>query len=71
MTKLRGNSLKILLLLATARRPWTIRELARECGIRNPHGAKCHLLRLRKLGLVTWEEGRHRTLRAKCRVERV
>ena len=41
----------------------TVRDIQNHFGFRSPNGAMCHLLSLRRKGLVTWE-GRHpRTIR--------
>jgi predicted ArsR family transcriptional regulator len=46
--------------------PPTVRDLCRLTGM-NPNGVVFHLAALRKAGLVTWENGKARTLRPTCR----
>ena len=41
----------------------TIRELVTAFGFAGPNGAACHLRPLRKKGVLTWIEGKPRTLR--------
>lgn len=41
----------------------TRREVSRAFGFRSPVAAQCHLLALRKKGLVTWVDGQPRTVR--------
>lgn len=48
-------------------RPVTLRWLAREVG-QALNNVKGHLVRLRRAGLVTWDEGYGGTLRPTCRV---
>lgn len=43
--------------------PPTVREIGKAFGIRSPNGVMCHLHPLRDRGLVTWIEGKQRTLR--------
>jgi predicted ArsR family transcriptional regulator len=49
--------------------PWTFREVADELGL-SEFVVRKHLLRLRAWGLVAWEDGKCRTLRATCRFEK-
>ena len=42
----------------------TIREVATAFGFKSPNGVMCHLRPLRARGLVSWIDGRSRTLRA-------
>lgn len=46
----------------------SVRELAALLSV-SPNGAHCHLRRLRKKGLVTWNYGSWRTLRPLVRIE--
>jgi repressor LexA len=41
----------------------TIREIAREFGIRSPNGVVCHLTALKRAGLIAWNSGQARTIR--------
>lgn len=41
----------------------TIREVANAFGFKSPNGVMCHLHPLRARGLVSWIDGRSRTLR--------
>jgi repressor LexA len=41
----------------------TIREIGKAFGIASSNGVSDHLWRLRRKGLVTWVDGRSRTLR--------
>ncbi len=43
--------------------PPTVRELAALIGVSSPNGVMCHLVPLRRKGLVTWENSYGRTLR--------
>ena len=63
---IKGNTLHILSLVM--RHPGiTHRELGREC---NLPSVASYLSRLRRLGLVTWDDSKVRTLRATCQVFR-
>ncbi len=42
----------------------TLTELAHVVGLRSASTVQLHLLELRRLGLVDWEDGKHGTLRA-------
>lgn len=57
------------IIMRPGRRP-TIREICDEVGI-SINAVVCHLDDLRKKGLVTWEPGLSRTLRATCKVVKV
>ena len=41
----------------------TCRELATAFGFKGPNGAACHLRPLRRKGVITWIDGKSRTLR--------
>lgn len=41
----------------------TCRELATAFGFKGPNGAACHLRPLRRKGVITWIDGKPRTLR--------
>lgn len=41
----------------------TCRELAASFGFKGPNGAACHLRPLRRKGVITWIDGKPRTLR--------
>lgn len=41
----------------------SVRELVQAFGFKGPNGAACHLRPLRKKGVVTWVDGKPRTLR--------
>ena len=57
------------------RYPPNIRELMQAAGFCSPHSVKCHLIPLRRKGLVAWEKvetpgrGPARTLRSLVRIE--
>jgi predicted transcriptional regulator len=69
MTRLNHTSLHILGMLLDSRErgesPPTIRSIAESCG-RAWYTIQRHLWRLHRLGLVEWEAGHARTLRAMC-----
>ncbi len=44
------------------------RELAKVAGIRSLNGVNYHLRRLRRLGLIEWNDGDARTLRPTCKL---
>lgn len=67
-TILGPTAMRVLALVARPGRPPSIAEVARACGVR-VHAVQRHLDRLRRLGLVTWEVGRVRTVRPLCRLE--
>lgn len=65
-----GKRLKILGLIMQGNIdgvPVSLRELGKVCGIRSPNGVLSHLESLRAKGLITWENGKARTLKATCR----
>jgi len=41
----------------------TLREICTRFGFRSPRAAACHLEALRKKGLISWDQGKSRTLR--------
>jgi repressor LexA len=41
----------------------SLRELCRAFNFKSPNGAMCHLLPLRKKGMLTWVENAPRTMR--------
>lgn len=66
-TMLNAAALRILArVLLTPGAPPSMRELCRPMGF-TPNGAHFHVKRLKKLGLLTWDAGRNRTLRPTCR----
>lgn len=42
----------------------SVREVMAAIGVASPNGAMCHLLALRKKGLITWEPRTARSIRA-------
>lgn len=46
----------------------SVRELQRLAAVASPSGVQQYLIRLRELGLLTWEHGKNRTLRLTCRL---
>lgn len=64
--KLQGD---ILIVLGMVMRPGvrpSYRDIGKVIG-KGPRQVQIHLEELRKLGLVTWEHGEHRTLMPTCR----
>ena len=67
---LRGNTLKLLgFILGRRYDPPSVREMMKLCGIRSTNGINVHLLRLRNLGLITWDVEKKRTVHSTCKVE--
>lgn len=60
--------LRVLGAVLALPRPVTVMGIIQHLGFRSKNAIKQHLDRLREAGLVTWDDGKHGTLRATCRV---
>ena len=58
-----GRAVRAFELLSKATIPPTVRELAAAAGYSGPSVLHAQLVRWREAGLVTWQEGKARTLR--------
>ena len=68
MPKLSHNALRILAIIAAAPSPPSTKELCQACQV-GPGAITWHLRRLRRLGLVRYEDFKARTVRAICKID--
>ena len=64
-----GNgATRVLLAVLTEKRPTTTKRLGQSAGLSSTSTVHSHLVRLRRLNLITWAPGRVGTLRPTCRI---